>query len=128
MAPDIIVDPSTTCAGIVVTKEVPFEAVSVVVIAIVALPPMVLFGVVCVALLTAAWSELMRDSALCSLDEYGASALAVMKGGGAAAVMRDDTRTLGSPVILAPASATARLGCIDEGKYEAAICWMAESN
>ncbi len=111
-----MVDPLTTCAGIVVTKAVPFEAVSVVVIATVALPPMVLFGVVCVALLTAAWSELMRDSAPCSLDEYGASALSVMNGGGAAAVMRDETRTLGSPVTLALASATARLGCIDEGK------------
>jgi len=64
-----MVDPLTTCAGIVVTNEVPFAAVSVVVIATVALPPMVLFGVVCVALLTAAWSELMRDSAPCSLDE-----------------------------------------------------------
>jgi len=123
-----MVDPLTTCPGIVVTKAVPFEAVSVVVIATVALPPMVLFGVVCVALLTAAWRELMRDSAPCSLDEYGASALSVIKGGGAAAVMRDETRTLGSPVTLALASATARLGCMDEGKYEAAICWTAESN
>ena len=78
IAPDVIVDPLTTCAGIVVTKEVPFEAVSVVMIAAVALPPMVLLGVVCVALLTACCSELMRDSAFSSLDEYGASALFVI--------------------------------------------------
>lgn len=116
VTPDVMVDPLTTCAGIVVTKAVPFDAVSVLVIAIVALPPAVLFGVVCVALLTAACSELMTDSAPCSLDEKGASALSVMKGGGAAAVMRDETRTLGSPVTLALASATARLGCREEGK------------
>jgi len=102
-----MVDPLTTCADIVVTKALPLAAVSVLVIAIVALPPMVLFGVGCIALLTAAWSELMRDSAFCSLDVYGPRALSVINGGGAAAVMRDETRTLGSPETLALASATA---------------------
>ena len=67
-APDVIVDPLTTCAGIVVTKVVPLAAVSVVVMAIVALPPIVVFGVVCVALNAACCSELITDSAFEILD------------------------------------------------------------